>query len=232
MNVSVIIPVFNEEKNIKKCLESILNQEEKADEIIVIDNNSTDKTIDIVKKYKNIKIIKEKKQGITQSRNTGFNNAKGDILIKCDADTLLKKDFIKKVKITFSKNSKKKNIAALSFPLSAHDFFLKEKTIFVFYLYMLIPRLILGYYPTINCYAIKKTAWEKIKNSLCQNDKEAHEDIDISLHLKEKNEKIYHDKKNVVLTSIRRIRYKPWSFFVDYTLLFFKMLKTHRIKLF
>ncbi len=227
MRVSVVIPAFNEEKNIKKCLEAILNQEEKADEIIVVDNNSTDKTIDIVKKYKNIKIIKEKKQGITQSRNTGFNKATGDILIKCDADTLLKGDFIKKVKITFSK---KKNIAALSFPLAAHDLFLKEKTIFVFYLYMLIPRLILGYFPTITCYAIKKTSWEKIKNSLCKNDKEAHEDIDLSLHLKEKGEKIYHDKKNVVLTSIRRIRYKPWSFFVDYTLLFFKMLKTHRIK--
>ena len=51
MKVSVVIPVYNEEKYIKNCLESLMKQEEKPDEIIVVDNNCTDETINIVKKY-------------------------------------------------------------------------------------------------------------------------------------------------------------------------------------
>src|SRR3989304_3585243 len=61
MKVSVVIPVYNEEKYIKNCLDSLMNQTEKPDEIIVVDNNCTDKTVSIVKKYKRIKIIQEKK---------------------------------------------------------------------------------------------------------------------------------------------------------------------------
>ena len=56
MKVSVVIPVYNEEKYIKNCLESLMKQEEKPDEIIVVDNNCTDETINIVKKYNGIKI--------------------------------------------------------------------------------------------------------------------------------------------------------------------------------
>ncbi|KKQ24439.1 MAG: Glycosyl transferase, partial [Candidatus Roizmanbacteria bacterium GW2011_GWC2_37_13] len=102
MKVSVIIPVFNEEKYIKSCLDSLISQEEKPDEIIVIDNNSTDRTIDIVKKYPQVKVINEKKQGIAYARNAGFNAATGDILVKCDADSRFPINFIKNIKKKFS----------------------------------------------------------------------------------------------------------------------------------
>ena len=60
--VSIGVPVFNEEKNIEKCLKNILSQTYKNIEIIISDNNSHDKTLDICKKYKKkfnkIKIFK------------------------------------------------------------------------------------------------------------------------------------------------------------------------------
>ena len=223
MKVSVIIPVFNEEKYIKSCLDSLISQEEKPDEIIVIDNNSTDRTIDIVKKYPQVKVINEKKQGIAYARNAGFNAATGDILVKCDADSRFPINFIKNIKKKFSDSN---SIVGLSMPLLVYDLPGASKSLFPFYLYVLIPRLIMGFYPLLTCYAIKKNAWEKIKKEVCLDDKKIHEDIDLSFHIK-KVGKILHDSKTILMTSGRRIKYNPKSFFIEYTLIFFKMLKNH-----
>jgi len=103
MKVSVVIPVYNEEKYIERCLESLQNQQEKADEIIIVNNNSTDKTYDLAKKYP-VTIIREPIQGITFARNRGFNTARGDIIARSDADTIIPSDWIKKIKANFQKN--------------------------------------------------------------------------------------------------------------------------------
>ena len=224
MKVSVVIPVYNEEKYIKNCLDSLMIQSEKPDEIIVVDNNCTDSTINIVKKYKNIKVIKESKQGIIAARNAGFDHAQGDIILRCDADTILPVKWVKNIKQHFLED---KSIIAMSMPILIHDIPGGNKSLFPFYLYMFIPRIIMGLYPLLGPgYAVKKSAWEKIKNELCLDDNIVHEDIDLSFHIK-KLGKIYHDKKTIVLTSGRRLKYNPLSFFGEYTLRFFKMLKNH-----
>src|SRR3990170_5274074 len=97
MRVSLIIPVYNEEESIVKCLESIVNQEEKPDEIIVVDNNCTDKTAEIAQKF-GARIVKEKKQGMIYTRNTGFDSAQYEILAKTDADAILPSNWISKIK--------------------------------------------------------------------------------------------------------------------------------------
>lgn len=105
MKISVIIPVYNEEKYIVPCLKSLLKQEEKPDEIIVVDNNCTDKTIPLVRKYP-VKIVKEKKQGIVFARNHGFNIATGDIIARIDADSTAPKNWVQTIKKNFSKEKK------------------------------------------------------------------------------------------------------------------------------
>ncbi len=223
MKISVVIPVYNEEKCIKNCLDSLMNQEEKPDEIIVVDNNCTDKTVSIAKSYK-IRIVQEKKQGIIPARNTGFDSVTGDIIARCDADTILPPDWIKNIKNSFLKD---KSIVAVSTPVLVHDIKFGNKFTFLFYLYMFIPKLFIGYYPLLGpSMAIKKTVWDKIKKELCTDPKKVHEDLDISFHIK-KYGKVYHDRKNLALTSGRRIKNNPLSFFGEYTLRFFKMLKNH-----
>ena len=226
MEVSVVIPVFNEEKRIKNCLDSLMCQKEKPDEIIVVDNNCTDKTISIVKKYKDIKIIiRETRQGMIPARNTGFNNAKNEIIAKCDADTVLPSNWIKNIKTNFSQDS---SLVGISMPISLNDVHLVGSSIFLFYIYMLIPRLIIGVYPMVGpSYAIRKTVWNKVKSKICLDDKVVHEDIDLCLHVK-KYGKIFHDKKTIVSSSARRIITNPLSFFGEYNIRFFKMLYSHR----
>jgi len=225
MKVSVVIPVFNEEKYIKNCLDSLMRQKEKPDEIIVVDNNCTDKTVSIVKKFEGVKIISEKRQGIIPTRNTGFDQVTGDIIARCDADTFLPPDWIKNIKNSFLKD---KSIVAVSMPVLIHDIPFIDKFVFIFYIYMFIPMILMDHYPLVGpSMAIRKSAWEKIKKELCTDPKKVHEDLDLSFHIRKLGE-VYHDKKNLVLTSGRRIKYNPLSFFGEYIVRFFKMYFSHR----
>jgi len=76
MKVSVITPVYNEEKNIERCLKSVLKQTYKKLEIIVVDDGSTDRTLKITKTLK-VKVIKnEKNLGLAKSLNRGIKSLK------------------------------------------------------------------------------------------------------------------------------------------------------------
>ena len=79
MKVSVIIPAYNEEKIIGRCLESILNQKEPPEEIILVDNKSTDHTAGIARSA-GIRVVKESKQGLTHARKHNFETKTIDAL--------------------------------------------------------------------------------------------------------------------------------------------------------
>lgn len=85
--ISFIIPAYNAEKTIKECIESILDQKVEK-EVIVIDNNSTDKTYEIAEKYP-VKLLSEEKKGPAAARNKGLDNAKGDYIACIDSDVVL-----------------------------------------------------------------------------------------------------------------------------------------------
>lgn len=91
IQISLIIPVFNGELYIEKCINSCLNQDIKLDtyEIIIINDGSTDQTNEILqnfKKYSNVKIINQQNLGLGKSRNNGLNEAKGKYLWFIDSD--------------------------------------------------------------------------------------------------------------------------------------------------
>lgn len=93
-SVSVAIPVYNGEKYVSVCIESLLNQTMKPDEIIVIDDGSTDDTIKFASKHP-IKLLKhEKNKGLAEARNTSIKNAVGDIIVFIDCDAKAEKDYI------------------------------------------------------------------------------------------------------------------------------------------
>ena len=93
--ISVILNVYNGEKFIKRCLDSIINQTFKNIEIIIVNDKSTDNTLSIIKKYKDkrIKIINNKNNlGLSLSRNIGIDNSTKDLLYFVDVDDYLEKD--------------------------------------------------------------------------------------------------------------------------------------------
>jgi glycosyltransferase involved in cell wall biosynthesis len=220
MNVSVVIPAYNEEKYIGRCLQGVIDQTEKPDEIIVVDNNCTDKTAEIAGKY-GARIICEKNQGMIYARNAGFNAAKYEIIARTDSDTILPKDWIIKVKKAFADP----DIDALSGPASYFQTSLMSKisgslTIVWFY----ILGAMLGGPPMFGPnMAIRKSAWEKVKKDICLNDKDVHEDIDLAIHVARIGKIKFDNNFTVITTRGRWLR-----IFTEYAVRLTKMLRSHR----
>lgn len=93
---SIIVPVYNVEKYVSKCLDSIKQQTFKDYEVIVVNDGTKDNSIEIAKKY-DVKIITQKNQGLSEARNTGVKNSSGEYLIFLDSDDYLEKDLLKNI---------------------------------------------------------------------------------------------------------------------------------------
>lgn len=102
IDLSIIIPVYNSEKYLSTCIESIIKQDTQYKfEILAINDGSTDKSLDILEKYAKkhdfIRIINQENKGISGARNTGINNAKGKYIGFIDNDDKIRKDYIEKL---------------------------------------------------------------------------------------------------------------------------------------
>ena len=86
--ISVIIPVYNTETFIGEAIESVLHQDYAPLEIIVVDDGSTDATVDVVKKFKKIRYVFQENSGAPTARNHGLELAQGEIVCFLDADDL------------------------------------------------------------------------------------------------------------------------------------------------
>ena len=105
--ISIYIPVFNSEKTIKNVINSLFTQSKKFNEIIIVNDGSTDKTLEIIKSYKNIKIINNfKNKGLAATRNIAIKNCKNKIVANIDSDVVLSKHWLKNI----TKCLKKKKI--------------------------------------------------------------------------------------------------------------------------
>jgi len=99
--ISVIIPTMNAERFISKSIESFLKQDIKEKYEIIVVDSSTDRTSEIVSKYK-VKVIKQKKLGPAAARNFGVKKARGDIVVFVDADCIVPKTWLRKLTEPFS----------------------------------------------------------------------------------------------------------------------------------
>ena len=88
MKYSIIIPVYNTSKYLNKCIKSAINQDYENIEIIIVNDGSTDDSLDIIKKYtkkyKNITLIDQKNKGLSVARNEGIKKATGDYFLLLD----------------------------------------------------------------------------------------------------------------------------------------------------
>lgn len=94
MKVSVIIPVYNGEKTIERCIKSVKKQTLFEIEIIVIDDGSTDSTLDILYQIPNITVIHQQNLGQGEARNAGMRASSGEYIAFVDADDIIKEDML------------------------------------------------------------------------------------------------------------------------------------------
>lgn len=209
--VSLVIPCYNEEKAILKCLESVFAQKRPFKEVVVVDNNSSDNSVKLIREnYPEVKLLQENKQGVTYARDRGFDAVKGDIIARIDVDTYLPVDWTLRLEHIFSDE----DISAVSGPVFYTDMpgkkigkdvesFLRDA-----FSHDVNAPFLLG----ANM-ALRRKAWLKVKKDVCRDDIKLHEDVDLAIHLARAGEKVIFDKKLVAGVSARRIDDDPISFY-------------------
>lgn len=121
MKISFVIPAYNEEEYLGKCLDSVTREsrgKEKDVEIIVVNNASTDGTRAVAERYSNVTIVDEKRKGIVFARHAGFAASHGELIANVDADTMLTPGWIDTTLAEFKKNPR---LVTLSGPFLYYD---------------------------------------------------------------------------------------------------------------
>jgi len=234
--VSIVIPAYNEESVIRQCLIAAIYQSVPAEEIIVVDNLSTDRTARIVRQMQQeypespiILLRQDATQGLIPTRNFGLNSANGEIVGRIDADSVLEPDWVEQVQKAFMDQS----VQAATGPVVYYDmpmrrFGLKADD----KMRQLMLRLAKHQYHFLfgSNMALRRTAWETIRDETCLDEKdEMHEDIDLSLHLAEHDLHVRYCPQMVSGMSARRLEDSPRDYRY-YVTRFDRTYKAHNVK--
>lgn len=191
MRISIVIPVYNEEKQLADCLRAIAKLRLKPYEVIVVDNNSTDRTVHIARRFKFVKIITAKRQGVVYARDRGFNAARGDIIGRIDADTRLPRDWTLRVAQIFDDQTVDAVSGAMSYydvpysrSVSKFDLMIRRRT----------ARLMGDevFLQGANM-AVRKSAWRTCRDEMCRMSG-LHEDFDLAIHLNQAGRRVVFDE--------------------------------------
>ena len=180
--LSIIVPIYNAEKTLSKCIESILCQEFKDYELILVNDGSTDNSLIICEEYQKknpqIVLINQKNQGSVKARNNGLKKAQGIYVTTVDSDDFINKDLysniISKIKdydifmfgyteIRNSKSKKVENCLNSGFYNNSNIQLLYDTALFSGKYYL--P----GIMPSLCCKVIKKRIIDKTITSLSSN---------------------------------------------------------------
>jgi glycosyltransferase involved in cell wall biosynthesis len=207
--LAIIIPAYNEEDVISRCLDSILLQTQVPDEIIVVNNNSVDRTAEIAGAYKNVTVLNEKKQGMASARNAGLNLSKCDLLARVDADCVLPPNWVEHAHQLMDPHAGE--LYGMSGPAWFYDL-PSELT------GKLLGELLTGAgyhgWSTINMTSpvffgsnmvITQNAWQAVKEEVCGDETKYHEDLDVTAHLIHVNGKVRYSRKLVLFIDKRSL---------------------------
>ena len=181
-SVSIVIPAYNEEGQLALCLDAIARQTVKPLEVIVVDNNSTDGTVAVASRYPFVNLLREPKQGPVYARDRGFNAARGEVIGRLDADSIIAPDWVETVTRIFADRL-----------INAASGQMIYRNVAMPWLFDAIDRRVRRYLSVkMGSYgeqfllgsnmAIRRSAWRKVRDEVC-HERRLHEDIDLACHL-------------------------------------------------
>lgn len=226
LKLSLIIPVYNEERHIRRCLDAVEAQTVMPDEVIVVDNNCSDRTIEIAKGYDFVRIVKEKRQGRGYARSAGFNTAKYEVLGRIDADSIVEADWVEKMKGYFEQDAELSGATGLA----RTAFFPGVNTV----KNELYSRAYFWFahagFNTITMWganmAIRRSAWQVVADKVLDNDRSLHEDQDLSLWMAAEGDKIVQFSAPIITTEGQSYRYLPKL--LRYVRMYQRSLQVHK----
>ncbi|MCX6732587.1 MAG: glycosyltransferase [Candidatus Roizmanbacteria bacterium] len=214
--ISIIIPAYNEEKYVNECLSSVFNQKCNSPfEVIVVDNNSHDKTSEIASVWKEVKLIKELRPGATVTRNTGAKASQSEILYFLDADCRLFPNALQKIINAFEDDHACQLLSG-PYIYDRDGFFpkLATDTLHYFSLFHLIVKLCFGVsqFPGGN-FAIRKELFNKVggfDETICNQEIILPDDLDLAIRIQKHLIKdLIFSREFAVYSSFRRVKRSP-----------------------
>lgn len=200
LTLSIVIPCYNEESILADCLNAIKRQSILPERVIVVDNNCSDNTVQIAKRYPFVKVVRESRQGISFARNTGFDAVTSDIIARIDADTILPETWVERA-IAITAQSSPETAALTGTVVIRNKPFQWLTTLFFTLTYYRLSRALSRTYILNGCnMLIKRSAWRMIRSRRWLDDRFYHEDADLSLLLRTKGYQIgFMDNKVSIL---------------------------------
>jgi glycosyltransferase involved in cell wall biosynthesis len=184
VTISVVLPAYNEAEFMGACLSSLRRQSRQADEIIVVDNNSSDATAAIARQY-GARVVQEPRQGIMPAVYTGFSASSGDIIARCDADSVLPEDWLASIETALTDNPQAAAITGPGVFYGTSGFLAGAAQVWYMYAYFVLVGAALANWPLFgsNC-AIRREVWLGIIDTVHRSRTDIHDDIDFSVHLR------------------------------------------------
>lgn len=182
--ISLVVPAYNEENHLAACLEAATRQHIPFSEIIVVDNNSSDDTAAIGRRFEKVTLLHESRQGVVFARDRGFNAARGSIIARIDADTILPSDWTTQLQTIFADNK----VDAVSGSMHYCDMALPRMIDGIDLFFRRYFARVLGkhvYMQGANM-AVRKAVWRSVRHDVCHA-KGIHEDLDLAVHTAEAN---------------------------------------------
>lgn len=187
--VSIVIPAYNEEAGIRQCLLAAIDQTVPAHEIIVVDNRSTDGTKALVEAMQSefpnagIRIIsQDAEQGITPTRNAGFDAATSNVIGRIDSDSMIAGNWVEEVQRAFAAG----DFAAASGSVEYYDMPMKQFGHHADDAFRKLQVKLAGKYVFLfgTNMAITQDAWRAVRDQVCADREDLmHEDLDLAVHL-------------------------------------------------
>lgn len=189
-SLSIVVPAHNEERYIGPCLAALLDQKDEIAEILVVDNNSTDRTAQIVDAIAAsepiVRRIVETRPGVAFARNAGFDAVGCDLIGRVDADTRVRPGWARVVRDFFARNDTQA-VGAVSGVSGSYDS--PYRSIKEWYVRKRIDQGTFGGERRIDNLhganmAIRRDSWQRVRD-VVSTDPTVHEDLDLALCLRE-----------------------------------------------
>lgn len=183
LRITVVIPVRDDARLLEGCLASLAGQDRPADEVIVVDNASTDDTAAVARRF-GATVIHEERLGVTAASARGFDTAAGDIIARCDADCVLPATWLSRIEAVLEADAE---AVAVTGPATFYDLPpLRNRLARAVYIhgYFAAMRPMLGHHVLFgsNC-AVRAAVWRELSSRVPRDDSEIHDDMDLSYRL-------------------------------------------------
>jgi len=183
-SISVVIPVLDDAELLRRCLAAIAEQQRPADEVVVVDNGSTDASAEVARAA-GARVVVEPRRGIAAASATGFDAARGDLLARLDADSVPPADWLLRLERHFDGEGHIDAVTGTADFVDAGPVTSWFGRVAYLGWYFWAMGLLLGHPPLFGSnFGLRATAWRRMRTTVHRESQSVHDDLDLSFQVR------------------------------------------------